>query len=153
MSTKTKKIPRPLKIADATGAAIAPSQADPRMYLDEADMHKLFHLGSMVDRVSTQIGMLEKDDVNDELNLKLQQETLQRLQSEFTLRRQRRLVDKQQLLGLQGSALNDYVAFRDSLSGKYSIDLSSATFDDRTGLIHFPPPAEAAPPPDEPQPG
>lgn len=107
-------------------------------YLDEADMHKIFHLGSHVDRFSTQIGLLEKDDINDELNLKLQQETLQRLQAEFSVRRQKRHSDKAQLAHLQQGALAEFIEFRDSLSSKYGADMSVATFDDKTGLIHFP---------------
>jgi len=146
--TSTKR-PRPLKIADSTGAAIPPAGAAtppagaddaPIQYLDPADMHKLFHMGAKVDRISAQIGLLEKDNINDELNLKLQQETLQRLQTEFALRRARRTAELQQHASNQGRALDEYIAFRTELGEKHGMDFTYATFDDETGRILITPP-------------
>lgn len=139
--------PRAMKKAPKITATVA-APVDGQLHLTQEHMHKLFHLGGTVDRFSAQLGALEKDDVNDELNLKLQAETLQRLQSEFTLRRQRRLADRQQLLGLQGQALREYVLYRDELGALYNVDLSTASFDDKTGLIQFPPAAVDVPPSD-----
>jgi hypothetical protein len=138
-----KRIRKSTKMSPASSP-----EGDVRPHLAPEHMHKLFHLGGMVDRFSAQIGMLEKDDASDELTLKLQQETLQRLQAEFALRRQRRSADRQQLLGHQAAALRNFTLYRDELSGIYGADLSQATFDDITGLIQFPAPAdEPAPPP------
>ncbi len=105
------------------------------IYLKEADLHKLFHLSSKVEKIVSNIGNIQREAQIDELGLKVAQEQLQRMQAEFALRQQRRISDIQHMSITQAQAQTEYEAFKVELSQLYGVDIDRTTIDDESGRL------------------
>lgn len=106
-------------------------------HLTNEERLELLYLSAMVERSALMVGRVQADAANDELQLKVAQEQLQRMQTEFALRNMKRASDIAIYQRDQTKHMSNLLLFRKALGIKYGFDPDTASFDDMTGKIHI----------------
>lgn len=136
-SRSNQTAPVPPVVAEPVPTSVPVPTSDPvGIFFTEAEMLQLQVAQDSITIASMKIGMVQKDGEHDELQLKVQQERLQREQTEYALRSMKRFETIKHLSSVQGEALNKYNQLKADLEKKYGIpDLQKVAYDDVTGRV------------------
>lgn len=144
-SKPSKKLVAPVRVAPSDAPADAPVEESAQIILTHPERLELLYLSLQVEKAALRVGAIQKDAAADELQLKVAQEQLQRMQAEFA---NRNLVKAQEIVHLQrerDQAVKKFLAFRADLGAKYQFEPEYASFDEDTGLVHLHTPTEPVP--------